>query len=53
MAVKIIIVGAGVGGMAAAARLSKKGFQVQVYEKYSYNGRRCSLIYQNIICHQT
>ncbi|XP_060860648.1 uncharacterized protein LOC132938014 [Metopolophium dirhodum] len=47
MVVKIIIIGAGVGGTAAAARLSKKGFQVQIYEKNSYNGGRCSLIYQN------
>ncbi|VVC39977.1 Carotenoid/retinoid oxidoreductase,Amine oxidase,FAD/NAD(P)-binding domain [Cinara cedri] len=47
MAIKIIIVGAGVGGTAAAARLSKKGFQVEVYEKNSYNGGRCSLIHHN------
>ncbi|XP_022173205.1 phytoene desaturase-like [Myzus persicae] len=47
MVVKIIIIGAGVGGTAAAARLSKKGFQVEIYEKNSYNGGRCSLIYQN------
>lgn len=47
MAIKIIIVGSGVGGTAAAARLSKKGFQVEVYEKNSYNGGRCSLINHN------
>lgn len=47
MAVKVIIVGAGVGGIATAARLSKKGFQVEVYEKNSYNGGRCSLIHHN------
>jgi len=47
MTIKIIIVGAGVGGTAAAARLSKKGFQVEVYEKNSYNGGRCSLIHHN------
>ncbi|XP_050422722.1 uncharacterized protein LOC126834668 [Adelges cooleyi] len=45
--VKICIVGAGVGGTATAARLSKKGFQVDVYEKNSYNGGRCSLIKHN------
>lgn len=47
MVIKIIIVGAGAGGIATAARLSKKGFQVDVYEKNSYNGGRCSLIYKN------
>lgn len=47
MVVKVIIIGAGVGGTAAAARLSKKGFQVEIYEKNSYNGGRCSLIHQN------
>lgn len=47
MAVKVIIIGAGAGGTATAARLSKKGFQVEVYEKNSYNGGRCSLIHHN------
>lgn len=47
MAIKIIIIGAGVGGTATAARLSKKGFQVEVYEKNSYNGGRCSVIHDN------
>ncbi|KAF7990690.1 hypothetical protein HCN44_000495 [Aphidius gifuensis] len=47
MAIKIIIIGAGAGGTAAAARLSKKGFNVEVYEKNSYNGGRCSLINHN------
>lgn len=47
MAVKVIIIGAGVGGTATAARLSRKGFQVEVYEKNSYNGGRCSLIHHN------
>ncbi|XP_022173198.1 phytoene desaturase-like [Myzus persicae] len=47
MAIKIIIIGSGVGGTAAAARLSKKGFQVEVYEKNSYNGGRCSIINHN------
>lgn len=46
-AIKVTIIGAGVGGTAAAARLSKKGFQVEVYEKNSYNGGRCSLINHN------
>lgn len=47
MAIKVIIIGSGVGGTAAAARLSKKGFQVEVYEKNSYNGGRCSLIHHD------
>lgn len=47
MTTKIIIIGAGAGGTAAAARLSKKGFLVEVYEKNSYNGGRCSLIHHN------
>lgn len=47
MTVKVVIIGAGVGGTATAARLSKKGFQVEVYEKNSFNGGRCSLIHHN------
>lgn len=47
MTIKVIIIGAGVGGAATAARLSKKGFQVEVYEKNAYNGGRCSLINHN------
>jgi len=47
MAIKIVIIGAGAGGTAAAARLSKKGFHVEVYEKNAYNGGRCSIIHHN------
>lgn len=47
MAVKVIIIGSGVGGIASAARLSKRGFHVEVYEKNSYSGGRCSLINHN------
>jgi phytoene desaturase (3,4-didehydrolycopene-forming) len=36
--------GAGVGGIATAARLSKADFQVTVLEKNSFTGGRCSLI---------
>jgi phytoene desaturase len=35
---KVIIVGSGVAGMAAAIRLAVQGFAVQVYEKNSYPG---------------
>lgn len=46
-AIKVTIIGAGVGGIATAARLSKRGFQVEVYEKNAYNGGRCSLIHHD------
>ncbi|KAI1000608.1 Phytoene desaturase [Podosphaera aphanis] len=39
-----IVVGAGVGGVAAAARLAKSGYSVTVLEKNSFTGGRCSLI---------
>ncbi|KAG0650247.1 Phytoene desaturase [Hyphodiscus hymeniophilus] len=39
-----IVVGAGVGGVATAARLAKAGFSVTVLEKNSFTGGRCSLI---------
>ncbi|KAA6408238.1 MAG: phytoene dehydrogenase [Lasallia pustulata] len=39
-----IIVGAGVGGVATAARLAKAGFKVTVFEKNDFTGGRCSLI---------
>jgi len=42
---KILIVGAGVGGTAVAARLAKEGHTVTVYEKNSFHGGRCSLIH--------
>ncbi|MCJ1313540.1 ATP-binding cassette transporter CGR1 [Agyrium rufum] len=40
-----IVVGAGVGGVATAARLAKAGFDVSVYEKNDFTGGRCSLIH--------
>ncbi|EFQ99082.1 phytoene dehydrogenase [Nannizzia gypsea CBS 118893] len=42
-----IIVGAGAGGVATAARLAKEGFEVTVVEKNSFIGGRCSLIQEN------
>ena len=36
--------GAGVGGVATAARLAKAGFKVTVFEKNDFSGGRCSLI---------
>ncbi|WVF72604.1 hypothetical protein IAT40_007422 [Kwoniella sp. CBS 6097] len=44
---KVIIVGAGVGGTATAARLAHAGFDVEVYEKNDFSGGRCSLIHHD------
>jgi len=44
MAKKIAIVGAGVGGLATAARLSSRGHQVEVYEKLPECGGRAHII---------
>ncbi|EPS43701.1 hypothetical protein H072_2317 [Dactylellina haptotyla CBS 200.50] len=41
----VIIIGAGVGGCASAARLAKAGFKVTVVEKNDFTGGRCSLIH--------
>jgi phytoene desaturase (3,4-didehydrolycopene-forming) len=40
-----IVVGAGVGGVATAARLAQAGFEVTVVEKNGFTGGRCSLIH--------
>ncbi len=44
MAKKIVVVGAGVGGLACAARLAYKGYSVDVYEKLPRCGGRCHLL---------
>ncbi|KAI1734855.1 phytoene dehydrogenase [Xylaria scruposa] len=41
---KVIIIGAGAGGIATAARLARAGLSVTVLEKNSFTGGRCSLI---------
>ncbi|KAK5033725.1 hypothetical protein LTR13_006777 [Exophiala sideris] len=41
-----VIVGAGAGGIASAARLAKAGFRVTVIEKNDFTGGRCSLIHR-------
>ncbi|RWS24480.1 phytoene desaturase-like protein, partial [Leptotrombidium deliense] len=41
---KVIVIGAGVGGTAIAARLAKDGFNVTVLEKNSFGGGRCSIL---------
>lgn len=40
----VLIIGAGVGGSALAARLAYRGYRVTVYEKQDQPGGRCSLI---------
>ena len=42
-----IVVGAGVGGVATAARLAKAGFKVTVFEKNDFTGGRCSLLHHD------
>ncbi|GHJ85905.1 hypothetical protein NliqN6_2307 [Naganishia liquefaciens] len=44
---KAIVVGCGVGGSATAARLAVAGFDVEVFEKNSFSGGRCSLIHHD------
>jgi monoamine oxidase len=47
----VIIVGAGVGGVATAARLAAAGCKVTVIEKNDFSGGRCSLIHrQEYVC---
>ncbi|KAG0192762.1 hypothetical protein DFQ28_008006 [Apophysomyces sp. BC1034] len=43
----IVIIGAGVGGVATAARLSREGFRVTVVEKNDFVGGRCSFLHHN------
>ncbi|KAH5502214.1 hypothetical protein HBI24_105020 [Parastagonospora nodorum] len=43
----VIIVGAGAGGVATAARLAAAGCKVTVIEKNDFSGGRCSLIHRN------
>lgn len=42
-----IVIGAGAGGIATAARLAKAGYQVTVVEKNNFTGGRCSLLYSS------
>ena len=44
MSKKIAVVGAGIGGLASAARLGYKGHKVEVYEKLNRPGGRCNII---------
>jgi phytoene desaturase (3,4-didehydrolycopene-forming) len=42
-----VVIGAGIGGIAAAARLARNGFQVTVVEKNAQPGGRCNQIIQD------
>ncbi|KAI8975961.1 phytoene dehydrogenase [Pilobolus umbonatus] len=44
---RIVIIGAGVGGVATAARLAREGFEVTLVEKNDFSGGRCSLMHHN------
>ena len=43
-----LVIGAGIGGIATAARLAKNGYEVTVLEKESTPGGRCNQIVRNI-----
>lgn len=38
---KIVVIGAGIGGMCAAARLAKAGHSVEIYEGAAHTGGKC------------
>jgi phytoene desaturase len=38
---RLVIIGAGIGGIAAAGALARKGYDVSIFEKNSYPGGRC------------
>ena len=42
---KAIVIGSGIGGLAVAIRLAKKGYKVTVLEKNSYGGGKLSEVY--------
>ena len=43
----IAIIGAGIGGLASAARLARQGYQVTVFEKHAQPGGRAAFIEQD------
>ncbi|MCC5946100.1 MAG: phytoene desaturase [Bernardetiaceae bacterium] len=47
MAKKVLIVGAGLGGLSTALRLASKGFEVEILEKYHQAGGRLNQIKQD------
>lgn len=44
---KIVIIGAGVGGLSTAIRLAKKGHKVSIYESADFVGGKCHVIERN------
>lgn len=44
---KIVIIGAGLGGLSAAARLLAAGYKVEIYEKEALSGGRAHVIYKD------
>ena len=44
---KIIIIGSGLGGLSTALRLSNKGYDITILEKYSTPGGRLNIIEQD------
>ncbi|KAJ5757145.1 Bifunctional lycopene cyclase/phytoene synthase [Penicillium nucicola] len=44
---KVVVIGAGVGGVAVAARLAQAGVNVSLYEKNNFLGGKCSSINRN------
>ena len=43
----ILVIGAGIGGIATAARLARAGYQVTVVEKNKQPGGRCGFIHKD------
>jgi phytoene desaturase len=44
MSKKVLIIGSGLGSLASALRLTSKGYQVEILEKYHRPGGRLNLI---------
>ena len=44
---KVIIIGSGLGGLSTALRLSNKGYDITILEKYSTPGGRLNIIEQD------
>jgi phytoene desaturase len=38
---KVVVIGAGIGGMSAAARIAKAGHNVEIYEAANFTGGKC------------
>jgi phytoene dehydrogenase-like protein len=44
MSKSVLVVGAGIGGLATALRLAKKGYKVEIIEKNNQAGGRLNLL---------